>query len=464
MCSDGKLTGNHNCNKICCKFISLLRKKKYFGFFLRKIIAADCRNLHLDTANIMTFKQKYTLLFILAGLSALAPFSIDMYLPAFPAIAEGLHTDIAQVTLSLTSYFIGISIGQLFYGPIIDKFGRKKPLLFGLLLFIAASIGCAFSPSIYWLITMRVVLALGGCVGMVVSRAVVRDLFPVSEIAKIFSILMLIVGVAPILAPSIGGWVVSVSDWRSIFYVLAIIGLLLTLAVYFYLPESIKERTTEPLNFNNSIRDYKAVFFEKTFLFYAFAGSAAMAGMFAYISGSPFAFMKYFGLTEAQYGWVFGINAMGFIAGSQLNRLLLKRFTSLQIVTLSGGTLLIVALSLITLLQLQLFTPVILILHLFTFLFCLGILVPNSTAMALAPFSENAGSASALIGFLQMVCGAILSAVVSALHDETLFPMVGGMATAGIVAFVIILRLNINTKKGKINPEPIPVPVATKKL
>lgn len=412
----------------------------------------------------MTLKQKYTILFILAGLSALAPFSIDMYLPAFPAIAKGLHTDIAQVTLSLTSYFIGISIGQLFYGPVIDKFGRKKPLLFGLFLFAAASVGCALAPSIYWLIAMRVVLALGGCVGMVVSRAVVRDLFPVSETAKIFSILMLIVGVAPILAPSIGGWVLSVSGWRSIFYVLTGIGGLLIAAVYFYLPESHKEMTTKPLNFKNSIADYKTVFFNKTFIFYAFAGSIAMAGMFAYISGSPFAFMKYFGLSESQYGWIFGTNAMGYIAGSQINRLLLKRLTSLQIVLLAGGTLFIVALSMITLLQLELFTPVVLVLHIFTFLFCLGILVPNSTAMALAPFTENAGSASALIGFLQMVCGAILSIVVSALHDETLLPMVFGMAAAGLIAFMIILRLNANTKKGKITTEPIPVSVQNKKL
>lgn len=464
MCGDGKLTGNHNCNKIYYKCMTVIGNKKYFGFFLRKFIAVDYRNLHLDFIITMTFKQKYTILLILAGLSALAPFSIDMYLPAFPAIAKGLHTDIAQVTLSLTSYFIGISIGQLFYGPVIDKFGRKKPLLFGLFLFIAASIGCALAPSIYWLITMRVVLALGGCVGMVVSRAVVRDLFPVSEIAKIFSILMLIVGVAPILAPSIGGWVLAALGWRSIFYVLTLIGCILVASVYFYLPESKKETTTEPLNFKNSIRDYKIVLFDKTFVFYAFAGSIAMAGMFAYISGSPFAFMKYFGLTETQYGWIFGTNAMGYIAGSQLNRLLLKRLTSLQIVSLAGGTLCIVALSMISLLQLQLFTPGLLILHIFTFLFCLGILVPNSTAMALAPFTENAGSASALIGFLQMVCGAILSVVVSALHDGTLLPMVSGMALAGVSAFVIILRLNMTVKKGKITTEPIAIPVENKKL
>lgn len=405
----------------------------------------------------MTFKQKYTILFILAGLSALAPFSIDMYLPAFPAIAKGLQTDIAQVTLSLTSYFIGISIGQLFYGPITDKLGRKKPLLFGLSVFMLASVGCALSPSISWLITMRVILALGGCVGMVVGRAVVRDLFPVAEIAKIFSILMLIVGVAPILAPSIGGWVLTVSTWRTMFYFLTAFGFILTLAVYFYLPESQKEANDKPLNFKNVIQDYKTVFNEKTFLFYAFSGSIAMAGMFAYISGSPFVFMKYFGLTEAQYDWVFGTNAMGFILGSQLNRLLLKRFSSLQIITLSSCTLFIVAVSLIVLFQSELITTGVLIAHLFTFLFCLGLLVPNSTAMALAPFTENAGSASALIGFIQMVSGAILSAVVSALHNETLFPMIFGMALSGILAFMIVMQLNAKVKKGKLAPVAIPL-------
>ncbi len=395
----------------------------------------------------MTTKQKYSLLFILGGLSALAPFSIDMYLPAFPAIAKGLNTDISQVTLSLTSYFVGISIGQLFYGPITDKFGRKKPLLFGLTVFLLASIGCALSPTINWLIAMRVVLALGGCVGMVVSRAVVRDLFPVSEIAKIFSILMLIVGVAPILAPTIGGWVLTVSTWRTIFYFLTAFSFILILSVFFYLPESKNPNRAKSLKIQDVMKDYRDVLQEKTFLFYAFGSSIAMAGMFAYISGSPFVFMKFHGFTEAEYGWVFGANAMGFIIGSQLNRLLLNKFSSLQIITMSSFTLLFVSILLMTLLGLNLLTPALLITLIFTFLFSLGLLVPNCTALALAPFTYNAGSASALIGFIQMITGAGLSALVSILHNNTMFPMVFGMFFCGTGCFFIIMFLNFKVKK-----------------
>jgi DHA1 family bicyclomycin/chloramphenicol resistance-like MFS transporter len=397
----------------------------------------------------MTTKQKYSILFILGGLSALAPFSIDMYLPAFPSIAKSLNTDISQVALSLTSYFIGISIGQLFYGPITDKFGRKKPLIFGLSLFLLASIGCALSPDINWLIAMRVVLALGGCVGMVVSRAVVRDLFPVSEIAKIFSILMLIVGVAPILAPTIGGWVLTVSSWRTIFYFLTIFSFILIVCVFFFLPESKNPNRAKSLKAKDVLKDYADVLQEKTFLYYALASSIAMAGMFAYISGSPFVFMKFHSFTEQQYGWVFGGNAMGFIIGSQMNRVLLGKFSSLQVITISSIILVGISILMFLLFGLDLLSPTLLIAMIFTFLFSLGLLVPNCTALALAPFTYNAGSASALIGFIQMITGAGVSAMVSLLHNGTTFPMVFGMFFCGTICFLIILLLNFKVKKWK---------------
>lgn len=396
----------------------------------------------------MTSKQRYSLLFILGGLSALAPLSIDMYLPAFPSIANGLNTTISHVAFSLTSYFIGISVGQLFYGPITDKYGRKKPLLIGLALFFVASVGCALSPNIDWLIAMRVIMALGGCVGMVVSRAVVRDVFPVSETAKIFSTLMLIVGVAPILAPTVGSWLLTVSTWRTIFYVLAGFGLLLIVAVYLFLPESGSFNRKVPLRAKTILKDYKRVLAERTFLYFAIASSIALGGMFAYISGSSFVFMNYFGLTEANFGLVFSVNAIGFILGSQVNRLLLNKYSSLQIITVSSYILIGVSVLMLTAYFLALMTLITLISLLFTFLFCLGLLVPNATAMALAPFSKNAGSASALLGFIQMVCGASLSALVGAMHNDTILPMLSGMAFAGIGAFVIIVMLNSKVNKG----------------
>ncbi len=396
----------------------------------------------------MTLKQKYSLLFILGGLSAIAPFSIDMYLPAFPAIATGLGTNISQVAFSLTSYFIGISVGQLFYGPITDKYGRRKPLLFGLAVFFVASIGCAVSPTIDWLIYMRVIMALGGCVGMVVSRAVVRDVFPVSETAKIFSTLMLIVGVAPILAPSFGSWILTVSTWRTIFYVLAGFGLILILSVYFFLPESGKINSTLPLKAKTIIKDYKTVFSEPSFLYFALASSIGMGGMFAYISGASFVFMNYFGLNESTFGYVFSANAVGFIAGSQLNRLLLNKYSSLQIITFASIILVSVSGVMLGTYSLGLITLPVLVGLLVTFLFSLGLLVPNTTAMALAPFEKNAGSASAMIGFIQMVFGASMSAIVSFMHNDTILPMLLGMAFSGCGAFIVILMLNSQVKKG----------------
>ena len=283
--------------------------------------------------------------------------------------------------------------------------------------------------------------------GMVVSRAVVRDLFPVSETAKIFSILMLIVGVAPILAPTIGGWVLTVSSWRTIFYFLTIFSFILIVCVFFFLPESKNPNRAKSLKAKDVLKDYADVFQEKTFLYYALASSIAMAGMFAYISGSPFVFMKFHNFTEQQYGWVFGGNAMGFIIGSQLNRVLLNKYSSLQVITFASFVLLGISVLMFSLFGLDLLSPSILIAMIFTFLLSLGLLVPNCTALALAPFTYNAGSASALIGFIQMITGAGVSALVSLLHNGTVFPMVFGMFFCGTVCFFIILLLNFKVKK-----------------
>ena len=396
----------------------------------------------------MTLKEKYSLLFILGGLSALAPFSIDMYLPAFPSIAKGLGTNISQVAFSLTSYFLGISFGQLFYGPITDKYGRKKPLLFGLAVFFLAVVGCAVSPTIDWLIYMRVIMALGGCVGMVVSRAVVRDVFPVSETAKIFSTLMLITGVAPIIAPTVGSWILTVSTWRTIFYLLGAFSLILIISVYLYLPESASINKSLKLNPKGIFKDYKNVFTERSFLYFALASSIGMGGMFAYISGASFVFMNYFELSESTFGYIFSANAIGFIAGSQINRLLLNKYTSLQIITFASVILVCVSFAMLITYSLDLITLPVLVGLLITFLFSLGLLVPNSTAMALAPFKKSAGSASALIGFIQMLVGASISAAVSALHNDTILPMFLGMAFSGCGAFIVILMLNSQVKKG----------------
>ncbi|AHM61315.1 Bcr/CflA subfamily drug resistance transporter [Flammeovirgaceae bacterium 311] len=373
-----------------------------------------------------------------------------MYLPGFPAIAKDLQTDIAHVGFSLTSYFIGISVGQLFYGPIIDRYGRKKPLLIGLFLYLLAAIGCAFAPDVFWLIGLRLLLALGGCVGMVAGRAIVRDLFPASETAKVFSTLILVMGVAPIVAPTIGGFVTASLGWRFIFVTLTFIAAALLFLVFRFLPESKQPDASVSLQPKKVLKDYLMVLKDPEFITYAIAGSIAFAGLFAYISGSPFVFMEFFGLSETHYGWLFGLNAFGFILGSQINRLWLKRKTAEQITRRASifqwvlGLLLAVG-SVWGVLNIT--GTLVLI---FGFLFCSGFIAPNATAVALQPFTRYAGSASALLGSIQMVAGALASVAVSFFHNGTPLPMALTMAGCATFALAVLLVYRQIAKRSKL--------------
>ncbi len=396
----------------------------------------------------MDQKQKNLIILILGFLAAIGPFSIDMYLPAFPAIAKDLETDISHVAYSLTSFFIGISIGQILYGPLIDRFGRKKPLIVGLILYIITSLGCALSPNVEWLVGLRFLLALGGCAGMVASRAIVRDIFPPNQIAGVFSTLLLIMGVAPIVAPTIGGYVVAELGWRAVFYILTGISTLMLLSVIYWLPESKEPDPSISLKPKGIIKDYREVFRVPQFVIYTFTGAMASAGMFAYISGSPFVFMELFELTEKQYGWIFGINAFGIIGSSQLNRIWLKHQSSEKIVMR-----VIIALSIIGMLLLAGVTGDFInketaLVLIFLFLCCLGFSYPNTTALALSPFTRFAGSASAMIGFIQMVCGAIASAFVGYFHNGTAMPMaiIMGLCASLSLASLVGLRPSMNKK------------------
>jgi MFS transporter, DHA1 family, multidrug resistance protein len=387
----------------------------------------------------MSSKNTRTVILILGGLAALGPFSIDMYLPGFPQIAQDLRTDIAHVTLSLTSYFIGISLGQLIYGPLLDRFGRKKPLLFGLMLYTLASLGCSFVTSVQGLIVFRLLMALGGCAGMVAVRAIVRDVFPVNEIAKTLSSLMLVMGAAPIIAPTVGGLVVTTLGWRSIFLVLVSWGLWLLFLVFRVLPESKEADASVSLNPGPVLLEYLKLFRHPGFMAYSLCGGLTAAGMFAYISGSPFVFMNLFGLSERQYGWVFGLNAMGLIASSQLTRLLLRWQSSAQIVrivaTLQCLTGLMLVLGTVTGFIFKAGTLALV----FSYLFLQGFLYPTTSALALEPFAKNAGAASGLIGFLQMVTATLASALVSVLHNGTALPMTGVMAGCTGLGFCSLL-------------------------
>lgn len=388
------------------------------------------------------------LILILGLLSAIGPFSIDTYLSGFPTIAADLHVTVDAVSYSLASFFIGISLGQLIYGPLLDRFGRKKPLIVGLVIYVVASIGCAVTHSIEMLIAFRFLQALGGCVGMVAPRAIVRDTFPVSESAKIFSTLILILGVSPIIAPTVGSYLITAFGWQSVFWVQSFMGFLLLLAVVFLLPESKQPDPTYSLKPAPIISSFWSVFTTPQFLTYTLAASLVSAGVYAYLSGSPFVFMKIFNVTEQQYGWIFGFLAAGLIMSSQLNNLLLIRYSCEQIIkaTLWIQTSIGVLLCVISFMGwLTLFNAILLI---FLFLCCQGFSFPNASALSMAPFKKEAGTASALMGAFQMGFGALAAAMVGYLSNGTSVPMTGVMAGCAVLGLVT-LSIGLAQLKGK---------------
>ncbi len=387
----------------------------------------------------MKGRERFFTIFTLGLLSAMGAFSIDMYLPGFPDIAKDLHTTIAHITLSITSFFIGISLGQLIYGPLLDRFGRKKPLYIGLALYLITSIACAFAPTANMLIGLRFLQALGSCSGMVASRALVRDIFPVEENAKIFSLLMLVLALSPIVAPTLGGYMTALFGWQSIFYILALIGASTLILTYFKLPQGKEPQTFLSLKPKPIISGFWSVAKVPQFYTYAFAGAIASSGLYAYIAGSPFVFMQLYHVSEKQYGWIFAIIAVGLISASQVNTILLGKYTSEQIISVA---LFFQSLAGISLLVgnifhlLGLYSTIFLI---WVFLSTQGFAFPNSSALSLAPFSKNAGTASALMGAIQLGIGAISTALVSVLNNGTAVPMSAVMCVCAITSFMILL-------------------------
>ncbi len=387
----------------------------------------------------MKTRSKFFLILVLGMLSAIGPFSIDMYLPGFPAIAKDLDTTIAHVSLSLSSFFIGISAGQLLYGPLLDRYGRKKPLYVGLTAYLLTSIACIFITSADSLIALRFLQALGGCAGMVASRALVRDLFPVEESAKVFSLLMLVVGVSPIIAPTLGGYITASIGWKYIFVALGIMAAFVLIAVYVALPEGRKPDTTLSLKPSAIIANFLSVLKEPQFYTYALTGSIASAGLYAYIAGSPYVFMEIFKVTEKQYGWIFALVAIGLITSSQVNSFLLRTYKSEQIIKVALLCQTITGAALFAGSALGLLGVLSTIFLICIFLCCQGFTFPNTSALSLAPFSRNAGSASALLGSIQMAIGAATSALVSFLSNHTAVPMTGVMACCAVISFTIVM-------------------------
>ena len=384
---------------------------------------------------------------ILGALSAFGPLAIDFYLPAFPAMAQAFATDEKHVQATLAAYFLGLSLGQLAYGPVADRFGRRKPLLFGVGLFTLASLACAYAPNLDTLIVARFVQALGGCAGMVLSRAIVSDKCDPVASAKVFSQLMLVMGLAPILAPMLGGVLVNLSGWQSIFLALSLFSAFCLFAVGLGLPESLPAHMPrQPLS--GALRQYLRLLADRVFIGHALTGGIAIAGMFAYIAGSPFVFIKLYGVPAEHYGWLFGTNAAGFILVAQVNaRLLAKRGPAFLLVRavwfyLAAG---LVLLGVAALRPAQLWP---LLVPLFVCIASLGCIIPNASACAMSGQGARAGSASALMGCLQFSVAAGAASLVSVLHDGSAVPMTLVISLCGaLVVSVALLTRGLQAKR-----------------
>lgn len=384
-------------------------------------------------------KNQTTLILILGALTALSPFSIDMYLSAFPQMALAFNTNVAEISLTLSSYFAGLATGQLFYGPIMDRFGRKTPLYVGLVIYILASIACAFSTSVQSLMIFRFVQAAGGCAASVAAFAMVRDLFEPKESAKVFSMLILILGVSPLLAPSIGGFLSVHLGWSSVFITLALIASTISALVFFILPESHKADSTHKLHPIAIIKNYIFILREPQFYTYAISGAVGFSGLFVYLAASPTIFMEIFKVNEQVYGRIFAIIAVGIVGMSQVNIFLIKKFSNEKILFSSLLALMITSFIFLFCTYMNWYNLYSVVATMFTFLCCLGLSNPNSTALSMAPFGNKAGSAAAMLGFLQMAAGAVASICIGILKAQHLFPIAGVFVGTSVLAMLIFI-------------------------
>ncbi len=380
------------------------------------------------------------LVLLLGTLMAFGPLSIDTYLPAFPAIGRAFDADAAAVQRTLSLYFAGLAIGQVIYGPLADRFGRRLPLLGGMTLYVIAAIGCATAPSLGALTLWRFAQALGGCSGMVITRAVVRDLFEPRVMARVFSQLMLVMGVAPILAPLLGSTLLVAFGWRGIFWTLALLGAACVVAQALALSESLPVERRARAGLRTVFGTYWSLLRDTRFLAPVIGAGLLWSTMFVYIGGAPFLYMELHQVSPSAFGIFFGINAAGMIGAAQVNaRLLgtrmpgpLLRFGA-TLVTLAGVALLIALLTGRGGL-LGVAAPI------FAMLSGLGFVGGNASSAALAPFPHAAGSASALMGTVQFGIGAVAGAIAATLFDGTGVALGVVIACAAIAGTVVIVR------------------------
>jgi len=383
--------------------------------------------------------NRILIIIILGSLSTVSPFAIDMYLPAFPEIAASLHTSTARISLTIASYFAGLAAGQLVYGPLLDRFGRKIPLYAGLLLFVAASLACLCARNVEWLITMRFVQALGGCSAQVASMAMVRDFFPVRETAKIISLLILILGASPLLAPTVGSYVSIHLGWQWVFIILGLVACANIALCHWYLPPGQPPDRGVSLHPVPILRNFGEVLKEPQFITFAFAGAFAFSGLLVYVTGSPIIFMEVFQVSAHKFDLIFASLAAGFIGSNQINVLLLRKFTSVRIFR---ATLLVecpIALLFLVGSMQGWFGLATTLALLFVTLSSLGLAYPNAAALALSPIDRNIGSASALLGFIQVGVSGLASASIGIFDSHGMRPVTLVFAVTSWIGLAIFL-------------------------
>ncbi|WP_237213076.1 multidrug effflux MFS transporter [Falsiroseomonas oryziterrae] len=376
---------------------------------------------------------------LLASLTALGPLGVDMYLPAFPVMAADLQATPGEIQWTLAAFLLGIAAGQLVFGPLSDRLGRRPPLFAGLALFAAAGFGCALAASTEALTVLRVLQAIGGCAGMVIARAVVRDLCDERGTVRMMAALMLVMGAAPILAPMIGSALLAAFGWRSIFWTLGAYGLAALLLVWMALPESLSPERRRRDSPAQVVAVYVQILRDRRFLAHALAGAVPMLGLFAYLVGSPDALMVRHGLSPTQYGLAFGSNAFGLILASQVVSRLVRRHPPASLLV---GSLVICAVAGL-LVPLAIGTGVlwVLLAVLFLYLSIMGAVLPLASALAMAPMGRFAGSASAVIGTLQFGGGAVVGIALGALGAGSSWPMAWVLAGAGCGGLALHLAL-----------------------
>lgn len=386
-------------------------------------------------------KHRWSLVVVLGALSAFGPLSIDFYLPGLPKLTSDFHASASAGQLTLTACLLGLAFGQLAFGPLSDRLGRKTPLMGGLVAYCAASVACAVAPNIWALVGLRLVQGLAGASGIVIARSVVRDLRSGVEAARLFSILMLVLGVVPVLAPILGGLLLHATSWRGLFVILGVVDAVILAAVVLWLPETL------PAGRRHGSGDTAAGFLEllrdRYFLAYSVVLGLSFAAMFSYIAGSSFVLEDIHGISTQVYGAIFGLNAFGIVLASQLNRALVGRASPdrMLLIGVAAGTAGGVGLAAVVLAGIGVagILPC-----LFVVVSSLGFVIPNASALALTDYPHAAGSASALLGTLQFAFGGAAAPLVGIAGRGTAVPMgllIGGFGVSSMLALVFARRL-----------------------